>query len=233
MKVSLNLKPLEVPGDAETLLDVIDYMEQQGGLPVGHVIKHIILDGEDLDEETEQANLHRPLKDIELLEFHSARPVDIAVEGLSDATQLLPTLVEDLASVAADLRRGRVEEGLLKFSVCADVINWYTGLISPLDIVFSQIDPSYRLNVGEDDPAESSPESELGKLAQNEDSELRTFVSVGNLRQKLIEVERAQRNADTLLLADLVEYEILPIVNIWVREVPALLKKVELESGAA
>lgn len=232
MKVSLNLKPLEVPGNAKTLLDVIDFMERQGGLPDGHVIKHIILDGENLDEEAEKANLHRPLKDIELLEFHSARPVDIAVEGLTDASQLLPSLAEDLASVAVDLRGGRVQDGLLKFSVCADVINWYASLINPLDIIFSQLDPSFRLNTDVDDSMDPSPESELGKVVKDEGSELRTFVSVENLRQKLLEVERAQRNADTLLLADLIEYEVLPIVNIWVAEAPILLKKVERESGS-
>jgi len=233
MKVSLNLKPVQVPESVETLLDVIDYMEQRGGLPDGHVIKHIILDGEDLDEEAEQQNLGKPVQDIDLLEFHSARPVDIALEGLSAATQLLPSLAEDLATVATDLRSGKVQDGLLKFSVCADIINWYTSLISPLDIIFSQIDPSFRLRVDLGDEDEQSPEADLGRVVKDESVEMRTFASVENLRQKLMDVERAQRNADTLLLADLVEYEVLPIVNIWVEEVPLLLKKIERESGTA
>jgi hypothetical protein len=233
MKVSLNLKPLQVPDKLETLLDVIDYMEQQGGLPEGHVIKHIILDGQDLDEQAEQENLSKSVKEIELLEFHSARPVDIAIEGLQAATQLLPSLAEDLAVVAADLRSGSVQDGLLKFSICADIINWYTSLISPLDVIFSQLDPSFRLRIDLDDSDEHSPEAELGRISKDESTEMRTFASVENLRQNLMEVERAQRNADTLLLADLVEYEVLPIVNIWVAEVPLLLKKVERESGSA
>lgn len=233
MKVSLNLKPLPMPNNLETLLDVIDYMEQKGGLPDGHVIKHIILDGEDLDEEAEQENLSKPVHEIDLLEFHSARPVDIAMEGLNAATQLLPSLAEDLATVATDLRSGNVQDGLLKFSVCADIINWYTSLVNPLEIIFSQIDPSFRLRIDLDDGGEESPESELGRIVKDESIEMRTFASVENLRQKLMEVERAQRNADTLLLADLIEYEILPIVNIWVTEVPLLLKKVERESGTA
>jgi hypothetical protein len=135
--------------------------------------------------------------------------------------------------VAADLRSGNVQDGLLKFSVCADVINWYTSLINPLDIIFGQIDPSFRLRADLDDGDEQSPEADLGRIAKDESAEMRTFASVENLRQNLMEVERAQRNADTLLLADLVEYEVLPIVNIWVAEVPLLLKKVERESGSA
>ena len=222
-----------MPQNLNTLLDIIEYMEQGGGLPGGHVIKHIILDGEDLDAEAEQANLDKPVGEIELLEFHSARPVDIAVEGMNDATQLLPSLAEDLASVATDLRSGNVQDGLIKFGVCADIINWYIGLINPVDIIFSQVDPSFRLREDLDENDDLSPEAELGDISADAGSEMRTFASVENLRQKLIDVERAQRNVDTLLLADLVEYEILPIINIWVDEAPILLKKVERESGAA
>lgn len=233
MKVSLNLKPLELPENLNTLLDIIEYMEQGGGLPRGHVIKHIILDGEDLDAEAEQANLDKPADKIEMLEFHSARPVDIAIEGLTDATQLLPSLAEDMATVATDLRSGSVQDGLIKFGICADIINWYIGLINPINIIFSQADPSFRLRENFNEEDELSPEADLGDLSADAGTEMRTFASVENLRQKLIEVERAQRNADTLLLADLVEYEILPIINIWVSEAPMLLKKAERESGTA
>jgi len=232
MKVSLNLKPCQIPDELKTLFDVIEYMEQSG-LPGGHVIKHIIMDGEDLDEEREQENLSTPITEIEILEFHSARPVDIAIEGLSDATQLLPSLAEDLESVSSDLRSGEVQDGLMKFSVCADIISWYTSLISPLDIIFSQSDPGFRFKPRSLDAVESTPEADLAGVSAAEGDEMKTFVSVENLRQKLMDVEKAQRNVDTLLLADLIEYEILPIVRIWVEEVPLLLKKVQREAGSA
>lgn len=230
MKVSLNLKPCKQPADVETLADLIRHMED-GGLPAGHVIKRIVLDGEELDEEGELKRLDEPLSGVELIEFYSARPEELAVEGLTDATQLLPSLAEDLESAARNLRSGNVKDGLLEFSVCVDIITWYVGLIDPVDIIFSRRDPSFRLAPDRGD--DGSPEADLGELGADESPELRTFASIENLRQKLIDVEQAQRNNDTLLLADLIEHEMLPIVRIWIEEVPVLLKKVEREKGTA
>ena len=231
MKVSLNLKPLPTPEDVQTLADLLQFVETQG-LPAGHVIKRIVINGEELDEEGEHQRLSDSLSEIELIEFYSARPVDLAAEGLADATQLLPSLAEDLISVAGNLRAGSVKDGLVEFSVCVDIITWYVGLIDPVDIIFSRRDPSFRLapDGGADD---ASPEADLGDLGAEEAPELRTFASIENLRQKLLSVEQAQRNNDTLLLADLIEHEILPIVRIWIAEVPVLLKKVEREKGTA
>lgn len=230
MNVSLNLKPLSTPEDVQTLADLLQFVETQG-LPAGHVIKRIVINGEELDEEGERQRLSDSLSEIELIEFYSARPVDLAAEGLADATQLLPSLAEDLMSVAGNLRAGNVKDGLMEFSVCVDIITWYVGLIDPVDIIFSRRDPSFRLAPeGADD---GSPEADLGDLGAEEAPEMRTFASIENLRQKLMDVEQAQRNNDTLLLADLIEHEILPIVSIWIAEVPVLLKKVEREKGTA
>ncbi|GEM_PF-1901480 len=231
MKVSLNLKPLPTPEDVHTLADLLQFVETQG-LPAGHVIKRIVIDGEELDEEGERRLLSESLGQIELIEFYSARPVDLAAEGLTDATQLLPSLAEDLMSAAGNLRAGNVKDGLVEFSVCVDIITWYVGLIDPVDIIFSRRDPSFRL-APEGATDDGSPESDLGDLGAEEAPELKTFASIENLRQKLMSVEQAQRDNDTLLLADLIEHEILPIVNIWIAEVPVLLKKVEREKGTA
>jgi hypothetical protein len=131
-----------------------------------------------------------------------------------------------------NLRAGNLKDGLLEFSVCVDIITWYVGLVDPVDAIFSRRDPSFRLST-EGDGEDGSPESDLRDFGDDEAVELRTFASIENLRQKLLDVEQAQRNNDMLLLADLIEHEILPIVNIWIAEVPVLLKKVEREKGTA
>jgi len=46
-------------------------------------------------------------------------------------------------------------------------------------------------------------------------------------------VEQAQERGDHLLLADLLEYELLPIIEIWSSEAPALLLKIQREGGVA
>ena len=231
MKVSLNLKPVEVPGDLTCLREVIDFVEEHR-LKAGEVLTRILLNGDELDEEQEMLQGASSVSGIEVLELHSARTIDLAREGLEDAAQLLPSLAEDMPQVAAELRGGNVRDGLEMFSACVEVISWYVSLISAVDIIFRRSDPGFRV-----DPAANSdeltPEADFSALAAEEGPELKTFASIENLRQKLLDVEQAQNNNDTLLLADLVEYELMPIVQIWGGEVPVLLRKVNREGGTA
>ncbi len=233
MKVSLNLKPVEVPGDLTCLREVIDFVEEHR-LKAGEVLTRILLNGEELDEEQEMLQSAVSVGGIELLELHSARTLDLAREGLEDAAQLLPSLVEDMPQVAAELRGGNVREGLEMFSACVEVISWYVSLVSAVDIIFRRNDPSFRLDPAAGHSADDlSPEADFTELAADDGPELKTFASIENLRQKLLDVEQAQNNNDTLLIADLVEYELMPIVQIWSGEVPVLLRKVNREGGTA
>jgi hypothetical protein len=233
MIASLNLKPCPVPDELRTLGELVRYVEHER-VPSGQVLTRILLDGREIDLEEERASGDLLLADIGVAEFHSARTVDLAREGLADATDLLPSLAEDLPVVAAELRTEQVRDGLEMFGKCVEVISWFVSLITACDVIFGRGDPSFRLDPGATRGADDlSLESDLTAVAAEEGSELRTFASVENLRQKLLDVEQAQLNNDTLLLADLIEYELLPIVAIWIAEVPTLLAKVSREGGTA
>jgi hypothetical protein len=233
MKVSLNLKPVELPDGLSCLSEVIDHVEESQ-LKAGEVLTRILLNGEELDEEQELLQGAASVGSIEFLELHSARTLDLAREGLEDAAQLLPSLVEDMPQVAAELRGGNVRDGLEMFTACVEVISWYVSLVSAVDVIFRRADPNFRLDtVAGHTGEELAPEADLEALAVEDGPELKTFASIENLRQKLLDVEQAQSNNDTLLLADLVEYELMPIVQIWAGEAPVLLGKVNREGGAA
>lgn len=233
MKASLNLKPCELPEGLSTFDELVSYVERER-VPSGHVLTRIVVDGSELDEDEEQSNAGRPLDEFGVVEFHSARTVDLAREGLGDAIELLPALAEDLAAIAAELRGGDVPNGLEMFYECIAVLDWYVSLISALDTLFTRHDPSFRVDhtlLNTDD--DLAPEGDLTGLTLAEGPELRSFAAVENLRQKLVEIERAQQNNDILLLADLLEYEVQPIVRIWAAEAPALLAKVSREGAMA
>jgi len=233
MKVSLNLKPCPVPDGLETFIDLLNYVERER-IPSGQVLTRIVLDGTELDEEQERAEYSHLLSQLEVVEFYSARTLDLAREGLSDATELLPSLAEDLPVVASELRVGKLSEALTNFAKCVEVLSWYVGLITALDAIFRPADPAFRLDpAGAQVSEELTPEEDLTAVTAEEGPELRTFASVENLRQKLIDIESAQDENNTLLLADLIEYELLPIVEIWAGEVPVLLAKVNREGGTA
>lgn len=233
MKASLNLKPCEVPEELSTFDELVNYIENER-VPSGHVLTRIVVDGSELDEEGEEGNAGRPLGEFGVVEFHSARTVDLAREGLGDAIELLPALASDLSSIAAELRGGDVPDGLEMFYECIAVLDWYVSLIAALDTLFSQHDPSFRVDhtlLSTDD--DLAPEGDMTGLTISEGPELRSFAAVENLRQKLVEIERAQQNNDILLLADLLEYEVQPIVRIWAGEAPVLLAKVNREGAMA
>ncbi len=233
MKVSLNLKPCDIPEGIETIGEVIAFVELER-VPHGQVVTNIVLNGDNLDDAAEAIHGSKPISECEMLEFYSSRVTEIIKEGVNDATQLLPSLVADLPLVAIELRSGRVQDGIEMFGQCIEIISWYVNLISRVDEISRQADPSFRINPASAKPSEDTEiGADLTALTAAEGNELKTFASFENLRQKLIDVEQAQANDDTLLLADLIEYEIVPIVQIWVDEVPVFNAKVSREGGTA
>jgi hypothetical protein len=231
MKASLNSRPCEVPEGITSFGQLIDYVEDER-IPPGHVITRIVVDGEEWDEEAERKRAEQAVGGLQIVEFFSARTLDLAREGLEEATQLLPALHQDLGEAAALLRSQGVQDGLAILYECIGVIDWYVNLVTAVDIIFTQVNPDFRYGDGLADLGSESPEEDLATLG-GAGSHERTFASIDNLREKLLAMEEAQQNNDLLLLADLIEYEVRPIVQIWSQEAPQLLAKVNLEGGMA
>jgi hypothetical protein len=210
---------------------MVFFVEQQR-LPAGEVLTRIVVDDEELSEAEERALAARPCRELGTVEFYTARPVDLAEEGLHDAKELLPGLAADLPKVAQELRSGKVVDGLELFGPCLEVLSWYVSLITAVDAIFSRNNPAFRSVEPDLNEAEELG-AELDGAAPEAPSELRTFASIEILRQKLLDVEQAQERGDHLLLADLLEYELLPIIQIWAEESPQLLAKIQRESGEA
>lgn len=234
MQVLVNGSARDIPPGVASFGDLVFFVEQQC-LPAGEVLTVIALDGNELDEAEEQAAGARACSEIDRAEFFSAKPLDLAREGLEDAAELLPSLAEDLPVVAGAMRSGKLAEGLEMFSPCLEVLSWYVSLLSALDTLLGRQDAAFAPGTGETrDADELSAEVDgadlSGPLA---DEELRSFASIENLRQKLVDIELAQERTDHLLLADLLEYELLPIVQIWAEESPLLLRRVSAEDAVA
>lgn len=233
MKASLNSRPCEVPDGIGTFAQLVTFVEDNR-IPSGHVITRIIVDGEEWDENAEKQRGDDMASSAALVEFHSARTVDLAREGLEDATQLLPALAQDIEESSALLRGDEFQDGLGVLYECIEVIDWYVNLVTAVDIIFTQADPEFRLAPGGIESADGlDPDAHMDELALDGGPELHTFASIDNLREKLLAMEAAQQNNDLLLLADLIEYEVLPIIRLWAKEAPVLLAKVNREGGSA
>ena len=233
MKLSLNLQNCEIPPGCDSFGELVQYMEEQR-IPGDEVITRIIIDGDDVSGEQEQALAAKPLEELGIVEFYSARTLDLARQSMHDATELLPALQADLPTVASELRGGNIKDGLLMFDKCLEIISHYVSLVNAIDGIYRRIDPSFRLlptaDVATD---ENQTDFDTDKLNPSPVNELKTFASIENLRHKLMSVEQAQSNGDSLLLADLIEFEILPIVGIWNEELPVLNGRVQRENAKA
>ncbi len=234
MKASLNSRPCEVPDQLGTFEQLLSFVEVNR-LPPGHVITRIVVDGEEWDENSERQRASQPVKDLDLVEFYSMRTLDLAREGLEDATQLVPALADDLLETAALLRGDDFQDGLGVLYECIELVDWYVNLVTAVDIIFSRNDPEFRLSPDSMEIADGlDPDADFQALSEEDNGpELKTFAAIDNLREKLLAMEEAQKNNDLLLLADLIEYEIQPIVKLWAREAPVLLAKVSREGGTA
>ncbi|MCC7477384.1 hypothetical protein IT575_02900 [bacterium] len=234
MKTSLNSRPCDVPDQLGTFEQLMSFVESNR-LPPGHVITRIVVDGDEWDEVAESQRASSPLTEIELVEFYSVRTIDLAREGLEDATQLIPALADDLLETAALLRGDDFQDGLGVLYECIELLDWYVNLVTAVDIIFSRNDPEFRLSPTGLEGADSlDPDADFEALSNAESGpELKTFAAIDNLREKLLAMEEAQKNNDLLLLADLIEYEIQPIVKLWASEAPVLLAKVSREGGTA
>ncbi|MCB1188041.1 hypothetical protein KDL29_12815 [bacterium] len=233
VKLSLNLQNCEIPAGCANFGELVSYMEEQQ-IPQDEVITRIIIDGSDVSSERELELATEPLSEFEIVEFYSARTLDLARQSMQDATELLPALQADLPTVASELRGGNIQDGLLMFDKCLEIISHYVSLVNAIDGIYRRIDPSFRLLPSADAATDDNDtEFDVDSLNPNPDNELKTFASIENLRQKLMSVEQAQANGDSLLLADLIEFEILPIVGIWNNELPVLNGRVQRENAKA
>jgi len=224
MQVSLNSEPIKTPAGLNTVGEVVRFVETDV-LPRQHVITKVVMDGEEVTNQLGDGDAFRREAAECRLEIFSARAIDVAKKGLVDATRLLPVLVDELPEASQELTGGMVEAGLNRFSRCMESISWYVNLLSAVEYILSDEGFAGTESAGLESE-ELSPEDPAPGAWSGQDDGLMSFASVENLRQKLLDVQSAQYTNDTDLLANMIEYEILPIVQIWVRELPSIVSRV-------
>lgn len=231
MQVTFNSEPVSPPDGLVTVGEVVGYVESDL-LPSQHVIVRIVKDGQEVSGHSEDGeSFTQPAPDC-TLEIYSARAVDVAQASLQDAADVLPVLVSELPAAAAELTSGEVEVGLTRFSQCMESISWYVDLIGATEYILSEAGQAGAAPLGPDGEELSMEDAVIGGWPGAVD-EVLSFASVENLRQKLLDVQLAQYSNDTVLLANMIQYEILPIVQIWIRELPTLISRVARQGHVA
>lgn len=207
------LDPTELSG-VDTYGDLILYLSGSV-VPSGEVVYRVVVDGEDIDENEEMRMGKSPLEAMEIVEIYTRNALDIAVEGLKSATELVPSIRADVLRSSEEIRGGNFEDGYGLVGDLSPYLGWYIDLLDSIERVFIL------------------PGNEFILSGANGKGKIASFELIESMREQLFLLARAQEHGDHAAVADILEYEIAPIIETWEREVTLLMSRLSASKASA
>ena len=193
MKVLVNGKEETISFMGETLGDLLSHIEKVG-VAQGNVVRSIKIDGQESSPDSSEAQ-RMQISKIATLEVEISTLADMINKNIENADAYLIRLIPGIEKSVELFRIGNEQEANKFFVKIVDGIDWFSQV---LDIILTA--------------KEISPETVFeGKSIQDRRTSL-----VG-LTQQMVD---ANKNHDWVLLADLLEYEILPYYQEWSNLLP-------------
>lgn len=220
-KVLLDYRDIELPTALRTVQDLLVHVQTKV-LPRDRVLQHIVLDGRQLSEEDEREAHSLELSDYAKIELQSRRILELAVEGLNSARAVIPAVADDLLTSASLIRSGQLADGLGILHDCVSMIDWYLDLVGAIESTFHDDRPWLRQR-----SYANGAESDDGARV------FRTFEPKDDLGEKLQQLDVARQAQNLTALADIVEYDIAPLVAVWAEELPGILAQMKAENAEA
>ena len=193
MKVLVNGKEETISFMGETLGDLLSHIEKVG-VAQGNVVRSIKIDGQESSPDSSEAQ-RTQISEIATLEVEISTLADMINKNIENADAYLIRLIPGIEKSVELFRVGNEQEANKFFVKIVDGIDWFSQV---LDIILTA--------------KEISPETVFeGKSIQDRRTSL-----VG-MTQQMVD---ANKNQDWVLLADLLEYEILPYYQEWSNLLP-------------
>ena len=193
MKLLINGKEEVGSGIGETLGDFLLHIEKVG-LVQGNVVRSIKLNGHESSPDS-KVNRNMRLSEIETLEIEVTNLSDIVDKNIENADAYLMKLIPGIEKSVELFRMGNEQEANQFFINIIDGVDWLSQV---LDMIL--------------EAKAISPDAVFdGKSIQERRDNLITFT------QQMVD---ANKNKDWVLLADLLEYEILPYYQEWSNLIP-------------
>jgi hypothetical protein len=193
MKLIINGKEEIGSGIGETLGDFLLHIEKVG-LVQGNVVRSIKLNGHESSPDS-NVNQNMRLSEIETLEIEVTNLSDIVDKNIENADAYLIKLIPGIEKSVELFRMGNEQEANQFFINIIDGVDWLSQV---LDMIL--------------EAKAISPDAVFdGKSIQERRVDLITFT------QQMVD---ANKNKDWVLLADLLEYEILPYYREWSNLIP-------------
>jgi len=164
------------------------------------VITRVFVNEEEIDEGQEIGLGEFPISDIAKLSIQTADKLDLAHEALEDAQEYLPALSSVLEGAAAKIRGGDIHGGLQDASQALEIVGAFGEVLDGIRGAF-RIDFSM---VRIDDLNLLDKLNQLNRYAQ--------------------ETLDAVQKQNWTLFADLIEYELSPLLYEWMAVIPEIVK---------
>ncbi len=193
MKLLVNGKEETVSHMGETLGDLLLHIEKEG-LPQGNVVRSIKIDGQESSPDSPEAQ-KTPLSEIATLEVEISTLSDIINKNIENADAYLIRLIPGIEKSVELFRMGNEQEANKFFINIIDGIDWLSQVLDMI-LTAKAISPDTVFD---------------GKSIQDRRA------SLMGLTQQMVD---ANKNQDWVLLADLLEYEILPYYQEWSNLLP-------------
>jgi len=188
MKLLINGKEETLTCIGKTLEDFLAHIEQ-GKMAQGNVVRSVKLNGQEssLDSSITKQTL---LTEIETLEMEVSTLSGIIDQNIENADDYLIRLIPGIEKAVELFRTGNEQEANQFFINIIDGMDWFSQV---LDMILAAKEISLDTVIG-------------GKNIQDRQMSLVDFT------QQMVD---ANKNKDWVLLADLLEYEILPYYKEW------------------
>jgi len=193
MKLLVNGKEETVSHMGETLGDLLLHIEKEG-VPQGNVVRSIKIDGQKSTPDSPEVQKTQ-LSEIATLEVEISTLSDIINKNIENADAYLIRLIPGIEKSVELFRMGNEQEANKFFINIIDGIDWLSQVLDMI-LTAKAISPDTVFD---------------GKSIQDRRASL-----VG-LTQQMVD---ANKNQDWVLLADLLEYEILPYYQEWSNLLP-------------
>ena len=188
MKVSINrVAQEESDFEGETVSAILDTMVQQ---TPGSYIRRIWLDDQEFPSDDREALQKKP-SDIDSLEVELANLKDLVATNLANALDYLKKLIPGCEQAADLFRAGNEQEANKYYLQILDGIEWFSQVVSVI----------------------MSPDEGETELPDTDDESLE--VRQKKLTDLMSQMLEANENQDWVLLADILEYEMVPFYKDW------------------
>ena len=188
MKVSINrVAQEESDFEGETVSAILDSMVQQ---TPGSYIRRIWLDDQEFPSDDREALQKKP-SDIDSLEVELANLKDLVATNLANALDYLKKLIPGCEQAADLFRAGNEQEANKYYLQILDGIEWFSQVVSVI----------------------MSPDQGETELPDTDNESLE--VRQKKLTDLMSQMLEANENQDWVLLADILEYEMVPFYKDW------------------